>query len=102
MGTHEPRQVRKEATVSDNSHVPQGRLILIVARHEKPKEVFSSRLQAAFLHTLELMILRGLQLDESVAEKIAASLRFSQRRSRYVLLRAERGDLSVSILSTSS
>ena len=27
MGTHEPRQVRKEATVSDNSHVPRGSLI---------------------------------------------------------------------------
>ncbi|EGO62535.1 hypothetical protein ALO_17761 [Acetonema longum DSM 6540] len=37
MKIHEPRQVRKEATVSDPFHVPQGCLISAVVRREKPR-----------------------------------------------------------------
>ena len=32
IGTHEPRQVRKEAALSDTSYVPQGCLVAAVVR----------------------------------------------------------------------
>lgn len=42
IGTHEPRQVRKEATVSDNSYVPRGCLIYRGPTLEMADELKSS------------------------------------------------------------
>jgi hypothetical protein len=35
IGTHEPRQVRKEAALSDHSYVPQGCLVCAMVRRGK-------------------------------------------------------------------